>query len=179
MADVRKIALNLDLPASTKPSSNKNPCLRLLLNLPINTRPSLTIIPIKAITPNNERILTGNPCIQWPQATPTRLTGISKNNNTGWEKLLNVKAIVIYINIKIGIPAEERELINLNASLFWPSKDALTEGYLACISGIIFVLISFITSVPEVSSEFFISADTWISLLPSKWFINTSPLLIL
>ena len=57
--EVRKIALNLARPASYRASSKDNPSLKLLLNFPINTRPSFTIIPIKAIIPSIDKIFTG------------------------------------------------------------------------------------------------------------------------
>ena len=57
--EVKNIALNLARPASYNASSNYNPSLKLLLNLPIKTRPSFTIIPIKAIIPNIDKIFTG------------------------------------------------------------------------------------------------------------------------
>ena len=41
-----------------RPSLNEKPCFKLLLNLPIRTKPSFTIIPIRAITPSKERIFT-------------------------------------------------------------------------------------------------------------------------
>ena len=51
--EVRKIALNLSLPALKIESSKLMPSLRLELNFDINTNPSLTKITNMAITPNN------------------------------------------------------------------------------------------------------------------------------
>ena len=62
--EVRKIALNLSLPALKIESSKLMPSLRFELNFDINTKPSLTKIPIRAITPNKEITFIGNPCIK-------------------------------------------------------------------------------------------------------------------
>ena len=60
--DVRKIALNLASPALKIASSNDIPSFKFELNFEINTKPSLTKIPIKAIIPSIEITFTGNPC---------------------------------------------------------------------------------------------------------------------
>ena len=59
VAEVKNIALNREFPALRRPSLKEKPFLKLLLNFPIRTRPSLTIIPISAIIPNKDSIFTG------------------------------------------------------------------------------------------------------------------------
>ena len=81
--DVRKIALNLDLPAKISDSLNLYPSLMFILNFPIKTKPSFTMIPISAITPSKEIMETEKLWIQCPHATPTKLTGINKKSKIG------------------------------------------------------------------------------------------------
>jgi hypothetical protein len=59
VTDVKKIALNLDLPASKMALSKDIPSLKLELNLPMSTKPSFTIIPINAMIPNIESTFIG------------------------------------------------------------------------------------------------------------------------
>ena len=83
--EVKKIALNLDFPASLSASSKTIPDLKFRLNLPIKTNPSFTIIPIKAIIPSNDNTFNGNPKKKCPQATAVKLKGINRINNNGCE----------------------------------------------------------------------------------------------
>ena len=83
--EVKKIALKRDLPASESASSNFIPSFRLLLNFPMSTNPSLTIIPINAMIPKRDKILTGKSNNQCPQATAVKLKGINKISNNGCE----------------------------------------------------------------------------------------------
>ena len=52
--EVKKIALNLSLPAKKIESSKLIPSLRFELNFEINTNPSFTRIPMSAIIPKRE-----------------------------------------------------------------------------------------------------------------------------
>jgi len=81
--EVRKMALNLSLPALKIESSKLIPPLRFELNFDIKTSPSFTKIPISAIIPNNEITLIGKPCSKCPHATVVKLKGINNNNKNG------------------------------------------------------------------------------------------------
>ena len=83
VTEVRKIALNLSLPALKIASSNVIPSLKFELNLEIRTKPSLTKIPIRAIIPSNDITLTGKPCRRCPQATVVKLNGIKRMSKNG------------------------------------------------------------------------------------------------
>ena len=61
VSEVKKIALKREIPALIRASSNFKPSLRKPLNFLTKTNPSFTIIPTKAIIPNQERIFIGSP----------------------------------------------------------------------------------------------------------------------
>ena len=81
--EVKKIALNLSLPAKKIESSKLIPSLRFELNFDINTNPSFTRIPIRAIIPRREMTLIGKPCKRCPQATVVKLKGINSKSKIG------------------------------------------------------------------------------------------------
>ena len=53
------------------------------LNFDINTNPSFTRIPIRAIIPRREMTLIGKPCKRCPQATVVKLKGINSKSKIG------------------------------------------------------------------------------------------------
>ena len=81
--DVKKIALKRDFPASESAKSKDIPSFKFELNLPINTNPSFTMIPINAIIPNKDNMFTGKPNNQCPQATAVKLKGTNNKSKIG------------------------------------------------------------------------------------------------